>query len=59
VSALEGLDDDHAAAAAGARPCRRRWFVGLVILIGIGTGDGHGEELASSGNIADTAAVGE
>ena len=59
VSALEGLDDDHATAAAGARPCRRHWFGDLVISIVIGLGDGHGEEFADARNVADTPAVGE
>jgi hypothetical protein len=57
VSALEGLDDDHASAAAGAWPFRRHWFGGVRGLIVIG--DGHGEEFADARNVADTPAVGE
>ena len=57
MSPLEGLDDDHATAAAGTRPCRGCWFGGLAGLIVIGLGDGHGEELTGPDDVADTPAV--
>ena len=61
MSALEGLDDDHASAAAGAWSCWGRWFGSLavfpVISFGRGLGDGHVEEFTGAGDVADTAAV--
>ncbi len=60
LSRLEGFDDDHAAAAAGARIGACRWFAGLVDgLVVVGCGRWHGEQLARPRNIGGAIGVGE
>ena len=60
LSRLEGFDDDHGAAAAGARIGAWRWFAGVVDgLVVVSRGWWHGEQLARSGNIGGAIGVGE
>jgi hypothetical protein len=53
-AAFEPLDDDHAAAAAGAEICRLRLgSIGADHLDGINLNDWRGEQLAGAGDVCD------
>src|SRR5665647_3820226 len=61
AAAREGLDDEHASAAAGARSWQHAGFVGRwglwgILLFGA---DRHGEQLARPRDIGGTAATGQ
>jgi hypothetical protein len=60
-AALEGLDDDHAAAATGARLRERRRFVGLssFCIIRVGLRGRRIEQLACPRNVLGTGGAGE
>src|SRR5260221_7762250 len=61
AAGLEGLDDDHAAAAAGAR-VRERWRLAVVAgasVAGLARWRRHAEQLARSGDVLGASAIGE
>ena len=61
MSGLEGLDDDHAAAAARAGKGADRRFIGIVglAIAKFVVGGRHGEQLARSCQVLGSSAVGE
>src|SRR3990170_4740047 len=60
VAAREGLDDDHAPAAARAWLCQRGWLIGLGRCVGLGRhGWRYGEQRAGARDICDATAIGE
>ena len=60
-AAPEGLDDDHAAAAAGTWLRKRFWLaaVGRGMLVALARARRHGEEFAGAGDIAAARAAGK
>src|SRR5207253_11164807 len=60
-AALEGLDDDHAAAATRTRVRGRLGLVcfGAVVICGLGLCRQHGEQFAGSGDVVGSRAAGE
>ncbi len=59
MSGLEGLDDDHGSAAAGAGLGEGRRF-GVIGGVGVvGLGGRHGEQFAGTGDVAGAPAIGK
>jgi len=59
ASAREGLDDDHAATAAGAWTRQHALLIGCIGRFGVFRGGRHAEQLASARDVGGTISFGK